>query len=228
MNSTEKKALQRKRMLSYFASSAIEILNTEGLDALTIRKVADKAGYNSATLYHYFPNLKHLTLFASMYYLKDYALDLSVQLPKVTDSIEAYLKVWECFCRRSYEQPAIYEMIFFNAFENIDLNETIKTYYEVFPAEITESIREYSPMLMEANIYEREFIALNKALRSKQVDIPEEALRSITEMNVLIYRGMLAEIKESPHLKLTIDEAVSHTVEYMKRSLASYGIALPG
>ena len=224
MDSQEKKVLQKNRMLSYFAKSTIEILDTEGLEAVTIRKVADRAGYNSATLYHYFANLDHLIFFASIHYLKDYALDLSVHLPEIKDSIQAYLKVWECFCRRSYEQPAIYEMIFFQDFAGIDLNETIKTYYKVFPNEITKDIQEYSPMLTESNIYRREFIALSKALKAKSIRLPEKDLHRITEMNVLIYRGMLSESKSQVRLKISVDDAVDHTVEFMKRSLAAYGI----
>lgn len=213
-------------MLRYFASSAIEILDTEGLEALTIRKIADKAGYNSATLYHYFTNLNHLVFFASIHYLKDYALDLSIYLPGIKDSIKAYLKVWECFCRRSFEQPAIYEMLFFQDFNGIDLNDAIKNYYEVFPNEITKDIQEYSPMLTESNIYRREFIALSKVLKSKNIKLSKKDLQSITEMNVLIYRGMLSESKAQIHLKISIDDAVNHTVEYMQRSLSAYGIAL--
>lgn len=227
MNSQEKKRIQRNRMLGYFATSAIEIMNTEGLEGLTIRKVADKAGYNSATLYHYFDSLDHLTFFSAIHYLKDYAADLSECLPMIDDSMEAYLKVWECFCRRSYERPAIYELLFFHSFDDINLDEAIKTYYEVFPNEITPKIQEYSPMLTEANIYKRESIALKKALKSKNISISEDDLRSITEMNVLIYRGMLSEIKDQGHLKISLDDAVAHTVEYMKHSLTSYGIPVP-
>ncbi|EOS80919.1 hypothetical protein C817_01255 [Dorea sp. 5-2] len=224
MNSQEKKRIQRNRMLGYFTAAAIEIIEAEGLEGLTIRKVADKAGYNSATLYHYFDNLDHLTFFAAIHYLKDYASDLAEYLPAIDDSIEAYLKVWEYFCRRSYERPAIYKLLFFQSFDGIDLDEAIKTYYEIFPDEITQKIQDYSPMLTEANIYKREFIALNKALKSKNIHIDEKDLYSITEMNVLIYRGMLSEIKEQGHLRLNIEEAVAHTVEYMKHSLTSYGI----
>lgn len=223
-STVNKKKIQRNRMLSYFATAAIEIIDEEGLSALTIRKVADKAGYNSATLYHYFSSLNHLTLFASVHYLKDYAMDLARELPKTLSPIEAYLKVWECFCRRSYEQPAVYEMLFFYAYKELNLNEVFETYYEVFPGEINDDILEYSGMLTESNIFSREFIALTKVLKSMGTQLPEEQTKRICEMNILIYRGMLATINHDGPLTLTLQDAVEHTVGYMKTSLTAYGI----
>lgn len=222
----EKKRIQRNRMLSYFTVAAIEIINEEGLSALTIRKVADKAGYNSATLYHYFTNLSHLTLFASVHYLKDYAVSLSRELPKTNTPVESYLKVWECFCRSSYEQPDVYKMLFFQTYKDSKLNEIFQTYYEVFPNEIEESILEYTSMLTESNIFHREFIALTKVLNSMNCKVSVEDVKSICEMNILIYRGMLSTIGQEGPLSLSLDEAVAHTVSYMETSLTAHGIPL--
>ena len=72
MESLDKKYIQKVRMVKYFVDATIEIIEKEGYEAVTIRKVADIAGYNSATLYNYFDNLEHLLFFASMRYLQDY------------------------------------------------------------------------------------------------------------------------------------------------------------
>lgn len=52
--------------MSYFINATIELMEKEGIENLTIRKVAEQAKYNSATLYHYFSNLDELELFASV------------------------------------------------------------------------------------------------------------------------------------------------------------------
>ncbi len=57
---------KRKRIMSYFINATIELMEKEGIENLTIRKVAEQAKYNSATLYHYFSNLDELELFASV------------------------------------------------------------------------------------------------------------------------------------------------------------------
>lgn len=47
-------------MMGYFIDAANQIIENEGIESVTIRKVADIAGYNSATLYNYFNDLNHL------------------------------------------------------------------------------------------------------------------------------------------------------------------------
>lgn len=63
---------KRKRIMSYFINATIELMEKEGIENLTIRKVAEQAKYNSATLYHYFSNLDELELFASVKCLDEY------------------------------------------------------------------------------------------------------------------------------------------------------------
>lgn len=41
-------------MWKYFVDATAEIIEEEGVENVTIRKVADRAGYNSATIYNYF------------------------------------------------------------------------------------------------------------------------------------------------------------------------------
>ena len=45
------KELQKKRILMYFIEAAQNIMENEGIENITLRKVADMAGYNSSTLY---------------------------------------------------------------------------------------------------------------------------------------------------------------------------------
>ena len=68
MNALDKKMIQKSRMVKYFVDATVDIIEKDGYKSVTIRKVADTAGYNSATIYNYFDNLEHLLFFASMHY----------------------------------------------------------------------------------------------------------------------------------------------------------------
>jgi len=46
--------IKKRRVMTYFIEAANEIIKEEGINGITIRKVADKAGFNSATIYNYF------------------------------------------------------------------------------------------------------------------------------------------------------------------------------
>ena len=43
---------KRKRVMAYFINATIELMEEIGIENLTIRKVAERAKYNSATLYN--------------------------------------------------------------------------------------------------------------------------------------------------------------------------------
>ncbi len=54
------KEVQELRMKNYFIQATKEILKGEGLQAVSVRNVADKAGYSYATLYNYFKDITEL------------------------------------------------------------------------------------------------------------------------------------------------------------------------
>jgi AcrR family transcriptional regulator len=217
----DNKEIQKKRMLSYFLEATNKIIEEEGLQAVTIRKVASLAGYNSATLYNYFENLNHLLFFASLKYLKDYAENLSKKTKGSKNSIETYLSVWKCFCYHSYLKPEIYNLIFFSGYSHSTVNHSIQTYYSIFPEELGEETQQFLPMLLEENIHARDYNLLKSAVL--EGFIKEEDLHEINEMNVLLYQGMLSKLLSKDN-SYTVDEAVDKTIRYMQRTLKAYRI----
>ena len=102
---SSKKLLQKRRTVRYFIDAVKQIQEEEGLDAVNIRKVADIAGYNSATIYNYFDNLEHLIFFASMEYFREYIEELPLRLKDKTDSLERYRIIWDCFLMHAFRYP---------------------------------------------------------------------------------------------------------------------------
>ena len=56
----QRKDIQAQRIKDYFMQAAKEILKGEGLGAVSVRNIADRAGYSYATLYNYFTDIKDL------------------------------------------------------------------------------------------------------------------------------------------------------------------------
>ncbi len=214
----DKKQIQKKRIMSYFIEATNQIIENEGIDSITIRKVSDIAGYNSATLYNYFENLDHLIFFSSMKYLKEYVLSLPEYLKNSKDPIDKYLRIWECFCKHSFRKPRIYYTIFFDKFSN-SLNDDIKEYYSIFPEELGKQSKDILSMLLGQNVYDRNRSILESCIPKDL--IKEEDLEEVNEMNLLIYSGMLSRVLNE-QTDYTIDEAVARTLLYLKRSINSY------
>lgn len=217
------KEVQKLRMMSYFIKAAINIIDNEGIEKLTIRKVSKIAGYNSATIYNYFENLNHLSFYCSIRYLTLYAKELPKCLDKATDDLDKCIQVWKCFSKHSYENPKIYNTIFFSGLSSDVINKSIKTYYDIFPDELDIGDFAYMPMLLEDSIYERDYILLKDALSKRNVSI--ENIRHINEMDILIYRGMLSAMEVNIP-KMTVNEAVEKTITYIKQSMRSYGVEI--
>lgn len=211
----EKRNIQRKRTMTYFIDAAYEIIKEEGIKKVTIRKVADKAGYNSATIYNYFENLDHLILYAAMRYVKDYTLALPEYLKDAKNALDRFFKVWECFCHFSFKNPEIYYAIFFADLDK-DLENYIIDYYKLFPEELGTELNDISTMLLKHNIYERGMTIIEECV--KEGFIKEEDVETLNEMATLLYEGMLSQVIRG---KIEHDEAVEKTMRYIKVTVNS-------
>lgn len=221
MNYMNNKELQKKRMLTYFVEATWQIIETEGIEAVTVRKVAQLAGYNSATLYNYFENLKHLIFYASLRHLKNYAVDLSKYLKDKDDPLTSYLNIWKCFCFHSYTNPQFYQMMFFGGFDNEVVNTSIASYYDIFANDLSDDVKEYIPMFIEENLYKRDYLALKRAADENIISIDD--IFEINEMNILIYRGMLEKMLYNKD-DTSVSAAVDTTIKYLERTLIAFGV----
>ncbi len=203
------KTIRKRRVMTYFIEAADEIIKEEGISGITIRKVADKAGFNSATIYNYFENLDHLILFAAMKHIKEYALALPKYLYNVDNALDRFIKVWECFCYYSFKEPEIYYAIFFANLDK-DLSEYIGEYYNLFPEEIGVQPKEVSTMLLRHNIYDRGMALVDECV--KEGFIREEDAETINEMCTLIYEGILQKVIKN---KIDTDKAMEKTMKYI-------------
>lgn len=224
MSSTERRHVYRQKTMGYFINAAIKIIDEEGLSSLSIRKTAELAGYNSATLYHYFSDFDELCIFAAIKFLDEYAKDLRNYLSSAQYALEKYFKVWECFCFHSYTHPDIFWLLFFkNRNKQSDFSSFFREYYEIFPETWDAEVAEYSSMLTSDDLFQREYIALTKSLLKADIHVPEQTIFSINTMNLLIYRGMLETLREDPQF-MPVDKAVDTTISYLKKTLNAYGI----
>jgi AcrR family transcriptional regulator len=204
---------QRERMRQLFIDATVNIIKEEGIKGVTIRKIANIAGYNSATLYNYFDELSHVMFFAAMKFLKKYTDDLPNYISRAQDSFDEFLLIWECFCRHSFEEPEIYHAIFGANLGDLP-DDILNNYYNQFPEDIQNLPSELMPMLLEPNLSKRSIIALRRCIESGWVR--EENAVEINELILLVYHGMLSLFLNNRR-SYTVEEATRKTVEYIRR-----------
>ena len=181
--------IKKKRILRAFINSVRKVINEEGIENVTIRKIAKVAGYNSASIYNYFDNLNQLIFFGSISFLDDYVKAIPFYLNKSEDELDKYLLIWECFSKNSFENPNIFYAIFT---ENIgDSSENLfKKYYQLFPEELDNIHKRYIPMLLEYELSKRCSIHIKPCIEAGY--FTTEVAEEVDERIRLIYHGMLS------------------------------------
>ncbi|MCG3089572.1 TetR/AcrR family transcriptional regulator [Sporosarcina cyprini] len=206
------KKIQMSRMWKYFIEATVEVIEEEGINQVTIRKVADRAGYNSATIYNYFDEISHLVFFASMKLLKGYVEDVALYINRGKTPLEKYLLAWECFCKHSFLQPDIFHAVFI-----MDLGDQpekmLEDYYEMYPADLINIPEELQPILFERSMTKRGKSLLSLAAKEGQLE--ENRVDDINEMTILVWQGMLTNILNN-RLDYSLEDAERKTMEYIR------------
>lgn len=184
------KEMQKKRMLSYFIEATQQIMEEEGLENISIRKIAKRAGYNSATIYNYFTDIDQLILLASMKYFRNYTIALSKHIREDGDPYQNFLNVWNFFCDTSLEYPQIFYNLFFNK-HSAHLDEIVKIYYGIFPDELGVHAPIIQEMFTGQSISERNRKLMLPLVQSG--DIQLEFLDTANDICIYCFKAILQQ-----------------------------------
>lgn len=191
MAATSNKEAQKRRMMSYFIEATQQIIEEDGIEGISIRKVGTKAGFNSATIYNYFKDIDQLILLASMKYLNGYTIALSQHIHEHQDAYDNFISIWDFFCDSSFQHPKIFYNLFFNKHSD-KLDEIVTRYYHIFPEEMKPHSALVLDMFTGQNIWDRNrkiMLPLVKYgyLTSNEMEIANEIM-------IHCYRGILDEL----------------------------------
>ncbi|ASK60745.1 TetR family transcriptional regulator [Virgibacillus phasianinus] len=210
-----RKEIQRERMWRYFLNAATEVIETEGIENVTIRKIADKAGYTSSTAYNYFKDLSHLKFFAAMRFTKDYIEELPHYIEKGTNTVEKWLYSWECFCKHSFTQPQIYAGIFINNL-GIVPEEMLESYYKIYKEELLGLPEQIKSIIMEQSFSKRSILYIQDAVGEGFIN--QNDVEFIADSTLLIWKGMMTTFMNQRR-NYTVEEAYERALYYVHESV---------
>lgn len=209
--------IRQRRTMTYFIEAADEIIRQEGIEAVTIRKAADKAGYTSATLYNYFENLEHLIFLAALNYLEEYYAALPKYLAETTNSVERYLAIAECFSEFSLSRPEIYELLFFTQADE-KLEKYMLQYYGLFPEKAVKNSPTPLPKLFHVNnMNMRNALQLDDIVEEGY--FTKESANDFNEVSLMISRCVLQDVK---HRRIGKQEGIKKIMKLYRQILSSY------
>lgn len=207
-------SVKRKRIMIYFIEATQKLIQTEGVDGLSIRKIATEAGYNSATIYNYFRDLEHLILFGSVCYLRDYVVALGKSLTPEMNALERFRTIYRCFNELAFRYPDIFHNMFFGRHSGM-LGEVLHTYYyELFPEELAGISEPMQRMMVSGSMMERDRITIQDMVEEGFI-APEKA--EITQQLIIaahqsvIYEACLdGEDRDHRELKERFDRMLEY------------------
>jgi AcrR family transcriptional regulator len=204
----ERKEKQRTRMWGYFLDAAAEVIEEEGIANMTIRKIADRAGYTASTAYNYFKDFSHLKFFAAMRFTSAYVSELPEYMALGKNTVEKWLYSWECFCKHSFEQPEIYSVIFMDNLGSSP-QALFDDYYAVHNQDLAGLPEDVQSILMEYDFSKRSALYIQDAV--KEGFLKEKDIDLIADMTLMIWKGMMNTYMNNRR-GYSKDEAIERTL----------------
>lgn len=127
--------LKQQRTRLVFAETAKEMILTDGIDTVSVRKIAERAGYSLGTLYNHFNNLDELLWLTRSLLIKDIAMEnLSekVSLEKPEDLAQSY----KIYIRYYIKNPNVFRFFYFYKLQENHRTPEEESYGEFLEQEI--------------------------------------------------------------------------------------------
>lgn len=109
----DKREKKHKRTQEYFAETAKEMIIRDGIAGVSVRKVAEEAGYSLGTVYNHFKNLDDLLWLTRNFMIDDIAEYMERNCPDTVEYIDDVITIFRTFIQFFIDSPNIYEFIYF-------------------------------------------------------------------------------------------------------------------
>ena len=215
-----KSAIEKKEMMITFINATKNIIDNQGIDNVTARKVAQLTGYNVATSYKYFHNLNHIIFFASMKYYTEYIHDLPNYISDNYSSLKNYYEIWRCFCVHAFNNPKIFKSLFLDQNPH-SVQETMIQYYELYPDEFKDLPEVLLPMLNKDCIIDRDIAILKVCVDDGY--IRSEDLEELSRNIIIFFEGLLLKLTNNIE-GYAKDNAINIIMDFIKNNLHYYNL----
>lgn len=110
--SKDKQALKTQRVKSYFIQATKEIIIHEGVECVSVRKVADKAGYTYTTIYNYYANVNELLKAVKDEMIKDVMLHMQGEIQEELIGLEQIKRMNRMYVAYYMDHPHIFHFFY--------------------------------------------------------------------------------------------------------------------
>lgn len=91
-----------------FIEAAQALIDEEGLEKISIRKIAERAGFHNSTIYLYFRDMDELIMLATMKHFDQYSQALSRLSTQNLSAADTFLAIWSFYGHTVFRKPQIF------------------------------------------------------------------------------------------------------------------------
>jgi AcrR family transcriptional regulator len=116
----DKKNIKRQRVKMYFLEATKELIINEGVESVSVRKVADIAGYSYATIYNYFEDINELLWKVRSLIMNDIASYMQKKINEPLNDLEGIKKLFKIYISYYFENPNVFKFFYFHQLSKRD------------------------------------------------------------------------------------------------------------
>ena len=109
---SEKQTLKNQRVRAYFVQAAKKIILEEGVENVSVRKVADAAGYTFSTIYNYYGNQNELLQDVKADMIKDLVQHMAETRPSKVSDVEDIKKQNRLYVEYFIQNPNVFSFFY--------------------------------------------------------------------------------------------------------------------
>ncbi|SKA45718.1 DNA-binding transcriptional regulator, AcrR family [Chitinophaga eiseniae] len=137
------KALQEQRIRGYFIEATKEILKSEGLKSVSVRNIAEKAGYSFATLYNYFKDAKDLVFLCVQDFQEECSAHVVTRSAKAARGGKKLRAILLAYLEYFVQYPGIFELFFMEKLSELNKQPETASMITGFPDRLCEEEWKY-------------------------------------------------------------------------------------
>lgn len=199
-----------------YIEAATKLIQEEGMEAVSARRLSAMIGMNVANIYRHFENMDELCLYASMSIFQDYQLEMQRMMAEIPNRYELLVTSWEVYIEYAFRDVLLYDRLFFGKEQN-KIAYIFQDYYRLYPEQklVTDDIQ----LLYSSDYTERNRIMLESCceqghFRYEDVDI----LNAVSEHMLIGYLRKATNILDQPEeVKKLRDELIRYETEFFEK-----------
>lgn len=139
-----KNVIQEQRMRGYFIQATKDILKGEGLKSISVRNIAERAGYSYATLYNYFKDIKDLVFECVRDFQEECEEIVTRETQNARPGAEKIQAITKSYLKFFIQYPGIFELFYLEKPVDISSKKETMQWICTFLDRLCESDWEYA------------------------------------------------------------------------------------